>query len=705
MKKRNPPSAAPSLSVARTLPSWWFLLASALLAFLSYAPVPVGTRLPAGFLALLLLGILARRVSVPKPASLPDGSTDPSPLLSSPVFWIAVAAAAWILRTVRLSTLFRWPSLDEGTFGFLGSVLALEGWDGRFIYHTTQLPPLTHWAMGGWFRLFEPSLGSLWDFPAVLSVVAAVAGIAAFRGLLPEKEARIATAFLLVSFWPVFVGRVAVNLILFLFLEFAALAVLGTACSPSRRRSIRWVLLLGVVSGLGFYSYLGWPFVFCFLLIALVRHARREGLPLRGRLVSFLLPSLLLPLPMLFEAVRDGFGQYLLRSSLASGEGAGWPLSSLAYIGAMLWGAETSLFAFKPLWGGYLDPVLGALFLTGLAFLILSRTHPSRGNLLAGLVLALTPALLTRDLEFLRLTPALPFVLAVAACGTVPVLRVLPTIRRDRALLLLLGIIASLGAYHLFAAVPSYWDRDPSKESFYHSKEYAAAWDALRKKAEKDGPGRIMPQMHADPYDQTLAVAVHPFNALDNPRLKDASPNWAAIVVNIHYVPFLAPRFPGSQWRTLPSFERRSDGGWVLGILPVDAASRPILEKWGQFHREMRKITYQTLNCGVGRPRDPILAAIDRLLVSAEGDPFLTALSYELMAVHHGANQEPAKIGPDQLSAIGKGVPAAHLYNELGAWYASQQRWDEARSAFEKAVAAPNDRTPARENLRLLDKR
>ncbi len=627
------------------------------------------------------------------------------PLLASNAFWIAAIGLGVFLRIANLTRLYPWPNLDEGLFGFIASHMAVHGWDGRFLYSVTQLPPLTHWALMAWFRFIEPSLVSLWGFPSVISILVLFIAYPAFRTLLDARAARIATLLLAFSFWPLHVGRAAVNLVLFLFLEFAILALLGAwRNSPEPRRG-RWILLLGLCNAVGFYSYLGWPVVM--LLTGMMLFVETQNAPSRRRtLLLFALPAFLLPLPILRQAFLDGYGGYLARIGFASGRGnAGeWFHSIAVYLGSLLWGVETPLFAFKPMWGGLLDPLLGALFLAGLVLLIRHREHPSRRFLLPGLVISLMPALLTRDFEAFRLTAAIPFVLAVAACSFDATIRALSSNRRTPVILLLLAACAAMSAYHLFVAQPAYFKRDPSQEDFYYSREYAAAFRTLHAKASKEGPGWIMPQMHSDPYDQTLSVAVHPFDALENPRHRSVEVRWAAFIVNIHHLPFLDNRFPGVRWQILPWNRPRPDGEWVLGILPVEPGNRETLEQWGRFHRQVQKITHQVLNCGVERPRTGILRSLESLRKDASRDRFLTSLVHESLALNHGANRDPESMVRSYEQAAKEGYPAAHLLNELGVLAIRRGDREAAQAYFRGALAAPIDRTPARKNLQLLEK-
>ena len=685
----------------RTLgPRAAFGSAAILLAFIAFPPWSGGLRLTMGFLLLALLGTVLVR-SAPR---WPSPGRDPD-LTRSRRLWVAAAVVGFLLRWVRWDSLFPWPNLDEGTYGFIAMMLAERGWDGRLLYNVAQIPPLTHWALAAWFKGTGASLTSLWAFPAVLSTAAAGIGYPAFRAFLDRREARIATILFLLSFWPVYVGRFATPLVLFMFLHLAALAVLGAGRRASLARRGSWLLLLGLVNGIGFFSYLGWAFVFLYFAASVVLDSKREGVPWTGPLLRFLVPSLLLPLPMFVYSLRTGVSHYYSDLLFWNGPGGAWPLSALQSLGALLWGADIHLFAYKPMWGGLLDPVLGALFLMGLALLAMDSRRGLRRDLLAGLAFGLAPAVLTMDVEVLRLVPALPFVLGIVAVGTAAFLARLRSDPPGLPLLHLLLAVVLLGAYHLFVAYPGYWDRTPERESFYHSKEYAQAHRILSKKAEESGPGRVLYQMHPDPYDQTLAVASRPYGVHSPPRPGEERPQWAAFIFDIHYVHFLKSRFTNAEWTHLGSFSKSGKSRWWLAVVPLHDPDRTVFRGWDRFHREMQGIAEMTVNHAIGQPRTRIFGELDRLREAADGDPFLISVAMETAAMHHAAGGRPEKVGEDLARAIKEGYPAAHLFNELGSWFASQGKWEEARAAWERALKTPINQTPALENLRLLEER
>jgi hypothetical protein len=666
----------------------------AALAALAFLPLPSGFRLVAGAATILAASLNLRR------ATATGGASSGSPALP----WILLPLLVFLalfLRLYRLGSLFGWPYLDEGLFGFIAMRLSHQGWDGRFLYSMTQLPPLTHWSMAAWFRLLEPSLTSLWSFPAAVSIATAAVAYPAFRALLDARTALTAAALWAVSFWPAYAGRIAVQASVFLLLEILALLVLARMARRPAAGRAGWILLLGLVNGVGFCSYLGWPAVALFLVLGLLAHARDQDIPWKRPLALFLAPSLLLPVPMAIQAWRDGYGGYLARIGLFASEGGvlGWILNAAGYVGALLWGVETPLFACKPVWGGLLDPVLGALLLAGIAVLIRTRRGTPERLLSTGLLLGMTPALLTGDFEAVRLTPALPFIMATAALGLSSVTRSLRPSRRLAASLLLLTAVAGAGTYHLLVAYPA----ETERQSPYHSREAKTAWRILAEMAGREGPGLVFTQMHADPYEQTLAVAVHPFDALGNPRLQGVPVRWAAFVTNANLAPFLARRLPRSDWVDLPSREPRSDGGLALGVAPAGSVDGELLRRWGLFHHRMNGIVYLELNCGVGRPRREVVRSLEAAIRDAGRDPVLTSIAGEALALNLGVDGDTEGMRRAYERAVEEGCPSAHLLNELGVMAVRSGNRTAARAFFRRALSAPVDRTPARENLMRLD--
>lgn len=660
---------------------------------LAYADLPFLWKILVVVLGLLLPWGIAFSLLRSK-NSREDRGTFPVPV----GLWCLLWAAAFFLRFYRLTSLSSWPIMDEGMFGYFALRL-YEHWNWELTHWVSQEPILYTWGLAWCFKLWGPSLFSLWFFPAACSFLCLPMAWWASRTPAPLSGRFLFTALLALGFWPLYLGRFSVQSVLVVLLELWSFGLLGRyLVEKDLKTKLAKTLVLGVSVGVGFYSYLAWPLVALFVLLVLVTDPSLS-LPRRLKAAGlYFATAALLALPLLLAYSREyrGYFGHLGASGLLSDGLNRLPLS-WTYFRDLFWGDPGGFFRYGPVWGGLFDPVSTTLLFLGLARL---AARPSRWTLWAalGMFLFFLPALLTNDLELMRLTPLIPVLTGIAAWGGRSLSSFLPP-GRAGFLALVLAAIGGLSAYQLLGVYPRLWERDPDYYGAHKSEEFHGAYPLLESLAKKEGPGWILLHFNPDPYDQTLYLATYGFNAAENPRLDPLSAKWAAFLVNAHEQPYLAGALPQGRWVWLSEGLHRRDGGFLLGMVPLDDADLAVLNRWREADGALSELDHMVMERDVDPDQNPMLEVLRRAYPSFRDDPLLESRYWRIVALHHAAGGDTTSAVSDEFKAIRRGLPLAPLYNELGCLLFQEGDGAGARRAFQSALAARPNLTNASQNL------
>ena len=198
-------------------------------------------------------------------------------------------------------------------------------------------------------------------------------------------------------------------------------------------------------------------------------------------------------------------------------------------------------------------------------------------------------------------------------------------------------------------------------------------------------------------------MATYGFNAAENPGLVPASAKWVALLTNVHEQPYLEKFFPEGKWFWLSEGLNRRDGGFLLGILPVNPANQIILNKWRMADQSLEALTRLVMERGVDPDQGPMLDVLEKAYHQFEGDPLLESRYWRIKALHHVAEGKTEEAITDEGNAIKRGLPLAHLYNEMGCFLFKQNQTKEALAAFQSAVLQKKNYTDASVNLANLN--
>jgi tetratricopeptide (TPR) repeat protein len=140
----------------------------------------------------------------------------------------------------------------------------------------------------------------------------------------------------------------------------------------------------------------------------------------------------------------------------------------------------------------------------------------------------------------------------------------------------------------------------------------------------------------------------------------------------------------------------------VLGILPAGEMGRERTLQWAQAAAVFTRLRSQRMYWQYHQPFNPITRDFLTQEASFKDDPFLESVFWEEGALLFNIQRNlPFALACYQ-KALEKGYPTAQIYNEMGTLEALKGSRAQARLDFEKALAAPLNRTTAESNLQVL---
>jgi 4-amino-4-deoxy-L-arabinose transferase-like glycosyltransferase len=681
---------------------------------LSYCHLSIEASLWVGLTGLALPLLIAWRVLPPPDGKKPPHLQEFLPPVAGWI-WALTIGIALFSRFYQLTSLSVWPLYDEGMYGSYAAQLS-QSWNWKFFFGPSQAPPLYLWGLALLFKGWGVSLFTLWLYPAILSLITVPVGFWAARAFFSKSFSFFCGTLLALGFWPLYTGRLGVMTGLVLLVECLALGCLGHFLRRKEGgEGNKEALTLGAVTGLGFYTYLHWPVMAAAIAIPVFFFFRREAQNraphVSRRAGLFLAAGGLVLAPLAVAFFREGTGQigdYLKHLSATSSHSFADQLSvSLSYAGALFWGMDLSFHTYQPLWGGYLNPLLGALFFLGLLESIRRWREPLNQWLLLALFLFLLPGLLTSERATSRMILALPILLVIAVFGFHRLLGSSKTKNTGLAWALLV-LSFGLDFYHLAGGYGTIWKNLDHWKGYEKSYSRYQAYLLLEKTAASDGPGLIFNDFVPSLADQTLSVAVYDFNAAQNPKRSLAQTRWAAVITNVNYRPFLKARFPDGKAYWISKEMNSPDGGWMLWLFPATPSRLETLQRWQAASQALEPFIHESLCYVPGNSFEKMSVILQKAYPAFQGDSFLESCFWEKMAdlstrqaLAHLTPSDPRAVAENLSSAVQKGYPAAHLFRNLGidAW--RNNDIPRARRHFQQAIHAPLNLTDAESALKI----
>ena len=707
-----------SFSSASLFSNTWayFLLFGTTNAFLAFGSFSLATKIEISLVGLIIPFVWAL-------AFFPASPQSNQPIYEKDYFqviawwvWALLGVLAVFIRFYRLTTFAVWPHYDEGLTSYY--VLDLcRHWEWKLFFGNNQTPPLYLWGLGLVYKLFGPSLFSLWFFPALLSLLTVPLGYLAARQFFSKSFSLIAVFLLALGFWPNFIGRFSHMTVLVVLAECGVLALLGWCLQQPSPSLNKRLVCLGMGVGLGFYVYISWPVVAFMAGIAVLGiGASRKGLPeILKKFGFFLLVCLLMMSPLVWEAVRTHYGQDLKNLAAIGTMVSPWEQIqvSLSYLSSLFWGMDPNVHTYQPVWGGYLNPILGAFFFLGVLEMAQNRRKGIYQWLALAFIVFLFPGILTREVETFRVVPVLPVLLTITALGLARLLEPVSVKKNAWVLALIFLLSAGLDIYHL-EKYHRLWDSMDNWKGYAKSYERYKAYGILEKISREEGPGLVFSDFFPGLCDQTLNLADYSFNAVENPAIPTEKAGWTALLTNVNYKPFLDKRFGPSRAFRISSEPAPSDGGWMLWVIHLTPANREVFEGWIKANQALKPFIEENLGHLYGQSYDKVLAGLKEAYSVYPPDPFLTSSYWEQTADVNlkqilFQDSKPGKEAWRQevgllSNAAAMGYPAAHLLFRSGIFLDRAGQKSEARHTFEEALRAPVDFTESRQYLDMLGK-
>jgi 4-amino-4-deoxy-L-arabinose transferase-like glycosyltransferase len=649
-------------------------------AVISFYPSPLWVKAVIGLIFILgPLTYLGFSTNLPASQTLNILNMDffPSPS------WVAlgaVTALAVILRLAGLTSLSGWPNFDEGWVSFLSLKLS-QKWDWSLLLSSQNQPPFYFWGEALFFRLFGPSLSSLWLYPALLSLAALPVGYWAAQRYFSKNFSFFCLLFGVVNYWLVWGGRLSEPLNTVFPFECLALGILGVLLGAREKGKLgAWPLLLGIAAGLCAYTAT-LSFFGVALITLTVSWMGWKDTALRKPLWVGFGIGLLIVLPLIGCAFGMGYGHYIasLWVSKDSGYYENHWMAPLSHITAVFWGARD-----WTLWGGLLNPVESALVFLGLAFAAKTHQAPLQSWLLSAFVFFFLPGMFTNNFEPFRAFLLVPVLLVLMVMGLGWLMSECTTrFIRGAAAVALLALCGGLNLYHLWGPYHQTWGQLGPGSSRFKSIETWRAYDVLNEIQQKEGPGLIFSDFGLNTY--YLIIPAYPFNALDNPQL--GKPKWAALVTNAQFAPYLSGVMPDCKWVWLSEHISSAQGGLELGIFPLTEQNTAIVERWKGAQVVLREALWETFDSSHPDPQGRALRLLQTNYSNFQGDPFLETLYWD----HIQSTQLELGNTAGAVEALQKGLQLGYrndyFYLWLGELLKQEGQGVESQRAFAEAKA------------------
>jgi hypothetical protein len=609
---------------------------------------------------------------------------------------------------------------DEATTSFYARFLN-QNWHWNMFFNFNKVPLGLYWIMALFFRIVSPSFFSLWLFPALVSLITLVLGYGVCRIYFSKSFSFLWALGWGLSFWPLYFYRFnepAGLLPLWECFSFLLLGVCFKKPDPSPRSSYRW--LLGCSVGLGFYfAFQFWVLVAFVLILAIIFcgifRNQRDGK--KSFWFPIFLPIFLIPLPLVLSYFFLPANTYIKNLSIFQGEFS-WS-QYLPVVGSNLcsffWGVSPSInyFAYKPLWGGFLNPILGSLFWIGL---IEFFGHWRKLIIIwigCSVILFLLPSFLLKNLELFRFVLVVPFLFFFTALGFQALLNSLQHKVRLMCVILVWFSSFSFDFYRLAIVYPAFWKSHLLQwDQYGKQRQCYDAFQVLDKLQKTQGPGLVLNEftvpLEMDSREQSLNLACYPFDAYQNPKWGFEKAHWAALFVETPDIPYFHRHFPNSTWYDLgPAIYQyipNQPYSYKMVIFPVTAQNKNTLHRWANANYFLQGMIYQSL-CPISTSfRRDISRQMDQNYSLFQGDPFLESHYWITLAgnLQRDNNLEEAWKALQQ--GLKQGYPDPQKCYLLGFFLFKAGQYDSARAAYLAAAKFDSRFMPPESALKELNR-
>jgi hypothetical protein len=181
---------------------------------------------------------------------------------------------------------------------------------------------------------------------------------------------------------------------------------------------------------------------------------------------------------------------------------------------------------------------------------------------------------------------------------------------------------------------------------------------------------------------------MNPYNCAWNNSLSLAKPKWAAILLDSHYQPFLAKRFPRAHWLALSTADPAEYASHLLCVMPIEPENQKQFESWSETYHFLMSIDLQLLDRANGKSRIDILEEILNFYPKVPNDPFLQSVvlakwmdMYSRLRFFHPSEMTIQYHQYESFleSAMTKGYPDPWLFISIARLMMAEGHWDKAQ--------------------------
>jgi hypothetical protein len=652
--------------------------------FLSYSEASFEIKLWVGFMLVILpLGLIFSNLK-PIPAAEPL-FREQTPLFPSRWVWVILILLFISLRFYHWSQIPSWPTRDEVTNGFLAMQLD-QKWRSNLFFSYQNLPPFYFWLLSFFFKFVPPSLTSLWLLPSLISILIPFVGYWTCRMFFSRSLSFLWFLVCALSFWPLFFAKLSMPPVLIPLFELSALGLLGLFRKNRLRPNAGiWAALFGLMLGLGFYTFFNWLWISAALGAAFLFSLR--AVPARSRKYLFawaFLPAFAAVFPLLwvyFHLPKNSYFQDISIFAVLKGspfDPAQYLVTCLSHVTALFWGTygDINYFGYRPYWGGFLNPLLGSLFFTGLIQIVKRRSHPLIQWILASSVFFFIPAFLSlASVEGFRVISLLPVLFLGTALGFESILKTLRKPLLQILFLVLIWILSiGLDLHHLSRVYSYFWSSQIDLDQYADQQETFRAHQILDAVQQKLGPGFILTEFDCrlgeQPVLQSLALTGFPYDAGRNSRIDPAAARWAALPAESRDFFYLKKEFPNNVSFSLGESPYRSKWHhpFYLVLIPLTAQNQARLIRWWKADQLMEGLLYESVNEFSRQSSFSIQKELLENKAVFSGDSFLELHRWNWLATEFEREYQYSNAAQARQMAIleGSGLPLGDLYFRWG---------------------------------------
>jgi hypothetical protein len=246
-----------------------------------------------------------------------------------------------------------------------------------------------------------------------------------------------------------------------------------------------------------------------------------------------------------------------------------------------------------------------------------------------------------------------------------------------------LGVFA-LNTYNFFWL---YCDttRIPAEHQ-WRTLQYEDAYQSLKKLSDQTGALYVFNEFNTDYDNKTLDIADYPFNALQNPKLSKTSPQWTAVIANVHYAPYFIKTFPHLKFKILKSDRPTPPTPFGLFLIPVSDIPIPILNNWRTAEEVYLNANIEIKNKTPMETWSHFNDSFSSLQNRFPNNTFLIAIYWEKYAFYKCLDRDFNSAADAYQNAVKQGWPTAHLYYDQGLCLKLTGKNAEAKKAFQQAA-------------------